>query len=189
LVFRRSLLDVADAATRPPSRYAMDMPMFHDEWIFFLGNVCGSVLLVSTPLLRYRRHTGNLSTPARADRHTRLRPAVDDYRNAAALYSAYGRYLEKAAAEADPTLRDRLMTGADFYFAGARRWKQRAQLYESHRRRSRVALVRRLLTSGGYRPQRHGGCGRAALAKDLIGGVVLGLGDSRLTSRSLSSTE
>lgn len=172
MVFRRELLDVADPAARPPSRYLEGHPMEHDEWVFFLAGVCGPLALLAEPLVLWRRHEANVSGSVPESRAVRLAPVIENYRRAAALNEAYGRFLEAAAGRA-PLHSARLREGAESYLHAARDWRLRVALYEAAERRRRMGFLLRLVRSGAYRARRLGGLGLAALPKDLIAGFLL----------------
>lgn len=174
MVVRAEVLEVGRDAERPRSRYFPDKPMLHDEWTIFLAGVLGSIRLLDEPLVRYRQHGANHSggwvdrTRART-----LRPVAEDYANAAAHLRSCERFLESAAA-AHPASAERLAAGARHYGLSAECWEQRLALYRAPGRRARGRLLWRLLAARAYRRRASGGFGRAALAKDLAGGLVLG---------------
>jgi len=174
MVFRSSLLQVADFETRPPSRYGADGAMLHDEWIFFLAGAMGPIALVAEPLVLYRQHGSSASQGALDETRPRsLRPALANYRRAARQAGACADYLERAAAvsAADGV---RLAEAAREYRRMARAWELRESLYGARRLR-RATLLRQLVAQRAYRPRRAGGFGRAALAKDVVAGVMLGV--------------
>jgi glycosyltransferase involved in cell wall biosynthesis len=173
MVFRRELLEVADFASRPSSRYSEAGRMLHDEWVFFLAGVLGPIQLLAEPLVLYRQHGANHSggwVDHRRDRS--LRPATDDYRRAAAHTGSCAEYLEKAAASKGD-LAPRFAAGALAYRRASANWELRVALYEGRSRRARARTLRRLLAARAYRPRTVGGFGRAALGKDLAAGVAL----------------
>jgi glycosyltransferase involved in cell wall biosynthesis len=173
MVFRRSLLDVADFAGRPGSRYGNGNRMLHDEWSLFLAGAIGRIVLLAEPLVRYRQHEAN-DSGGWVDRRRRLtlRPAVRDYRVAAEHTAACADYLEQTSSR-DPRLAERLTTAARVYRETSRQWALRLSLYGAADRRTRAALLRRLVAMRGYRERSAGGFGRAALAKDVVAGLVL----------------
>jgi glycosyltransferase involved in cell wall biosynthesis len=172
IVFRRDLLDVANFDDRPLSRYGAGRQMLHDEWIFFLAGVVGSIRLVDEPLVLYRQHESN-DSGGWLDRRRRLtlQPAMADYRRAAAHTGACADYLERTDAE-DAELRRRLAAGAEHYRRMSRNWGSRASMYRVRDRRARARHFRRLLARRAYGPRRVGGFGRAAVLKDVVGGLT-----------------
>jgi glycosyltransferase involved in cell wall biosynthesis len=178
MLFRRELLEVAPFDDRPPSRYGNGRLMLHDEWVFFLAGVLGPIQLIDEPLLLYRQHGSNDSGGWVERRRERtLRPATDDYRNAAEHTRACAAYLERAA-RANPGAAERLLAGARAFAETAESWELRERLYAAPDRRSRARVLRRLLAARAYRDRRTGGFGRVALGKDLAG-VALRVGGRR----------
>jgi glycosyltransferase involved in cell wall biosynthesis len=167
MIFERGLLDVADFDTRPPSRYGNGNQMLHDEWVFFLAGATGPIQLVARPLVLYRQHDSNHSGGwVDRRRELSLRPAMDDYRRAAAHTAACAQYLDAGGSP-------RLAAAAESYRRVAENWQLRVSLYASPSRRSRWQLFRRLLRAHAYRARAAGGFGRTALGKDLAAGVAL----------------
>ena len=172
MVFRRELLEVADPASRPPSRYGLGRQMLHDEWVLFLAGVLGPVQLIAEPLLLYRQHGENDSGWFERERVNTLAPVIDDYRNAAEHCAACADYLESTAAD-DPSVSARLGAGAEYYRRTAENWRLRLRLYGAAGRGSRARIVSRLLAEHAYRSTARGGFGRRALGKDVVGGLVM----------------
>lgn len=172
MVFRRWLLDAAPRDARPPSRYLPGERMLHDEWLFMLANVCGSIQLIAEPLLLYRQHGANHYGYTARQRDASLTPAVETYRRVADLSRATADYLA-AAEPADPGLDARFAAGARHHRRAATRWALRAALYESAGRRARAAALGRLLRSRAYGARDAGGFGRQALGKDVVAGLIL----------------
>jgi hypothetical protein len=175
MVFRPEILSLAPFEPRPPSRYGLGRQMVHDEWVFFLAGVIGSVQLIAEPLVLYRQHGANTSSGGiDPDREWSLRPALADYLQAAELTGACAEYLEAVEAE-DDAVRDRLAEGARAYRRISENWALRGGLYGSAGLRRRARLLRQMWAAGAYGPRTGGGFGRAALGKDLVAGVALGL--------------
>jgi glycosyltransferase involved in cell wall biosynthesis len=174
MIVRRDVLDAADFATRPPSRYGNGRQMLHDEWIFFLAGALGPIQLIAEPLVLYRQHPGNDSGGwVDAKRRRTLRPALGDYRRAAEHTAACAEYLQRTYV-ANPMAGGRLQAAAAEYRRMSRTWELREELYGA-RRLQRFGLLRRLFAAGAYAPRREGGMGRGALWKDSTAGVALGL--------------
>ena len=175
MMFPRGLLDLADFDTRPMSRYGDGQQMLHDEWVFFLAGVLGSIRLVADPFVLYRHHDSNHSGGwVDRKREMSLRPASHDYARAAACTAGCAEYLERTESS-DEAVAARLAQGAQEYRRASENWALRMSLYAAHDRRSRASLLRRLLAGRAYRRREVGGFGRAAFGKDLIAGLVLGM--------------
>ena len=164
MVFRREVLDAAPFIERPPSRYGLGRAMLHDEWVLFLAGVLGCVRLLAEPLVLYRQHESNDSGGVvERDRRLTLQPAMKDYVQAAGHLAACASYLRAAG----------LADGAEHYRRVAADWDLRAALYRREDRRGRARALRRLIERRAYRDRSEGGFGRAALGKDLVGGLAL----------------
>lgn len=176
MVFRREVLDVGRSVAPPSSRYDPARPMLHDERTLFVAGATGSVRLLAEPLVLYRQHERN-DSGGWVDRTRRrtLEPATADYRTARDHTRDCAAFLEEAA-RAQPALAGRLGTAADHYARMSENWGLRLALYDAGRRQARASLLRRLLASRAYRRRAAGGFGRAALVKDVLGGLVLASG-------------
>lgn len=174
MVFRRGLLDVADPARRPRSRYGGERRMLHDEWVLFMAGVLGSVQLIAEPLVLYRQHGGNHAGCTARDRRKRLEPAIDDYRAAAAHCMGCADYLA-ATVHHDESVTARMADGARHYGHAAANWRRRVDLYRAPDRLTRARVLRRLIAARAYCPRSRGGFGGAALGKDAVGGVAIRL--------------
>jgi glycosyltransferase involved in cell wall biosynthesis len=173
MVFRREILDLGLRDRAPSSRYDPDRPMLHDEWVLFLAGVLGPVRLLAEPLVQYRQHGANDSGGwVERRREQSLEPATHDYAKAARHTRECARFLAQAARER-PALSERLTAGARHYERTAASWELRLSLYDAADRRARARLLRRLLAARAYRRRTTGGFGRAALLKDVAGGLVL----------------
>jgi len=170
MVFRRELLAVFDADSRPRSRYERDGQMLHDEWVSFTGGVLGSIAILPEPLVRYRQHGSNQSGWVPRERETALRPALDHYEFAAEYLGGCARYLETAAHGSNRAL---IEAGAAAYRHAGERWALRAELYRTKGRGRRMRLLARLVAGHAYGARAGGGFGRASLAKDVTAGIAL----------------
>jgi glycosyltransferase involved in cell wall biosynthesis len=172
MVFRRSLLDRADPARRPSSRYVRDGQMLHDEWVLFLAGVVGPIHLIADPLVLYRQHEDNVSGWFGRERRATLEPQMEDYRAAAEHTAEYARFLSALQVK-EPGLAARIEAGARHYRHLADRWELRMALYGKSGRRARARLFGQLVAARAYGPRLAGGFGRRALGKDLVAGIAL----------------
>jgi glycosyltransferase involved in cell wall biosynthesis len=171
MAFRMELLDVFDFDSRPRSRYVRDSQMLHDEWVTFTAGVLGSIAIVPEPLVRYRQHGSNQSGWVQRRRDTTLRPALQDYEDAALYLDGCARYLELTSAP-EGTNAHRIAAGAAAYRHVARRWAMRAALYRTEGRGRRARMIGRLLAARAYGDRASGGFGHASLAKDVAAGLA-----------------
>lgn len=167
----RRLLDLADPARRPRSRYS-DGPMHHDEWVYFLASACGHTAFVSDALVLYRQHAANTAGEPPFELKVKIARSravgAGEYRWRASLASEYADHLDALAA-GEPALAERLQRGSRIYRSLAGRLVQRAALHErSASTLSRARRLVRLAAGGGYGPRRRGGLGPRALAKDVM---------------------
>jgi len=176
-VFRAGLLTVLDWRDRPRSRHAVHA-MAHDEWIYFLGQVFGTVVVLPDRLALHREHEGNaagvpangLQTVARMS----MEAGAERYQALAETADEYAQFLaDRAGALADPDLAGQAGRAAAAYRRVQFLWAARARIHESGRsRRQRFAELRSIIRESGYRPRAEGGLGPKALLKDL---AMLGL--------------
>jgi glycosyltransferase involved in cell wall biosynthesis len=172
MVFRRELLDVFDFDSRPGSRYVREGQMLHDEWVTFTAGVLGAIAIVPEPLVRYRQHALNQSGWVRRQRNPTLRPALQDYEDAARYLEGCARYLDLAS-ESPGQHSSAIALGAGAYRGTARCWAQRAALYRTRGRGRRARMLGRLVAAHAYGDRAAGGFGHASLAKDVAAGLAL----------------
>jgi hypothetical protein len=175
MVFRRDLLDELDPLERPASRYMPGTRMLHDEWVLFAAGTLGSIALIPDALLLYRQHEHNISGWYQRRRDIGFEPATGDYSAAAAYYAACASYLDSAHSE-DPAVAARIAAAGAHYRRASANWRLRLALYAARDRRTRARILRQLLATGAYGPRTAGAFGRAALGKDALGGLALGVG-------------
>ena len=172
LLFRRSLLDLADPARRPHSRYNTAARMMHDEWVMVIAGVMGSIHLLPEPLVLYRQHGGNFAGWFERERRVTFEPLIGVYEAAAEYTDACARHLAEIEVR-DPELARRVEAGVRHYGAQAERWRLRMALYGTSGLRARARVFRKLVAARAYGPRVGGGFGGRAIAKDLVGGVCL----------------
>ncbi|HEX8122387.1 MAG TPA: glycosyltransferase [Solirubrobacteraceae bacterium] len=174
MLFRHDVLSLGEFETRPLSRYGSDRRMMQDEWVLFLAGAVGPVRLLADTLLLYRQHGENYCGPVERRRQLTLRPETADYGNQAEHFAACADYLETCSSP-DPAVRERLAEASRHYRRTAENWALRTELYEAADRRRRARVLRDLVSGRAYGERTAGGFGRAALGKDLVAGVALGV--------------
>jgi hypothetical protein len=153
--------------------------MAHDEWIYFLGQVFGTVVVLPDRLVLHREHEGNAAgVPVSAGlqlARTSLKVGTEAYEALADTAREYARFIADGAdVLADPQLARQAKRAAAEYQRVQLLWAARARVHESRRsRRQRFAELRSIVRHRGYRPRTEGGLGPKALLKDL---AMLGLG-------------
>ncbi len=176
-VFSAGLLAVIDSSRRPRSRHTVHA-MAHDEWIYFLGQVFGTVVVLPDRLVLHREHQGSIAgVPAKGFELARMsmQAGAETYETLAERAGEYARFLaESAGSIGDPQLAVQAQRGAASYRRVQSLWAARARLHEPAKpRRERFMELRSIIRQRGYRPRGAGGLGPQALLKDL---AVLGLG-------------
>jgi glycosyltransferase involved in cell wall biosynthesis len=167
MTFSRQLAQVP-SQRRPPSHDLAGAAIRHDEWVYLLARVTGSIAFVAEPLGLYRQHGANVTgAPQRGALAfvRQIRATQSDYyaarRDQAAGSAAV--LAELAATERDPAL----AAGAIEYEALARTLARRVPLYDRDQgRRTRLRQLSALAVDGGYR----GAPGR--LLKDLTAALT-----------------
>jgi glycosyltransferase involved in cell wall biosynthesis len=181
IVFDRSLLQFTDLWTQSADTMEPDERMAHDQWLFFLASVFGTICYSDQHLTEYRQHATNACGFSRDDSLSGVvRHRLRWLRNYAACYVKLARVSRVRAMilrESTPRLEgswlDRCVAAERALMLKSDQMSLRAELYNTQSSAlHRVGVVLKLLRKGAYVP---GGwtLGRAALAKDLIFGVLL----------------
>ncbi|HVE07478.1 MAG TPA: glycosyltransferase [Paraburkholderia sp.] len=176
MMFRRQLLLFAPYWSRSLDFHDGTSHEGHDQWIFFVANVFGSIAYVDAPLACYRRH-------ATAATHTRWAGASwlvrsapflfenqHHWRNYAAGCERRAEILDDIAAAFAPQYAAAALAGAARFAAYAQLYRARVALYNTRSLRERCAIFVRICASGGYRDNVWAKGSRSAL-KDLLLGV------------------
>jgi glycosyltransferase involved in cell wall biosynthesis len=154
--------------------------MAHDQWVFFLASIFGTIVFSDARLVEYRQHGGNAygvplltGWPARRKQLAYfLRDSSEDYR----LFAAAAKVRAAILAEARPRLegawRARAIAGEQGLLRYAERLTQRATLYSARSAVTRLAALARLCRSGAYGTDGGFGFGRNSLAKDVLLSVL-----------------
>lgn len=174
MVFRRRLLEVADAEQRVESQFLPGQaPLDHDDWISFLGCVLAPIAFVPEALVLHRRHQDTITeTPADVSRVEASQAHGEEW------HHAHYRGLERLALEravfwrrTAPGLsgheQELALRAAARYDRFADVYRRRQAIYAGSRRSPRVGAIAGMLARGGYRRRNRGGIGLGALAKDI----------------------
>jgi glycosyltransferase involved in cell wall biosynthesis len=183
-VFRRSLLDFSALwhLSLDHKETQRDERMAHDQWVFFLAAVFGSITRLDEVLVRYRQHETNSYGWTARSRFAALRERLwPSLRGRAAEYAALeraagrrGAILDELANTLDGTWQTRAAQGAGMYRRLEALYQGRRRLYGSTELPQRAGAFWRILTSRGYRPKQDWGLGSKALVTDLVLGVPAG---------------
>jgi glycosyltransferase involved in cell wall biosynthesis len=177
-VFRRSILELSDLWEMSLDYKDLRERLAHDQWVFFISSVFGSVVYRDQALVSYRQHGCNLTGWARPT-------SIYDFRSVfynpsdqlISLQQATARFaeiLEKSKYTVADAWHDRAAEGAARYRLLAEFYTARNEIYTSTSLAKRVQAFRRIILTGGYRPKRGWGLGRKALARDICLGLPAG---------------
>ena len=177
MVFSSDLLAV-DWSVRPRSHYQPGEMINHDEWVFLLARVAGSIALIEQPLAVYRQHESNLVGAPRAGLRTVLRTLPE---TGARYYAVRAGQSQDAAdlfarladhASAEP-LRTRYAAGERVYRRVADLLAARVALYARETPPGvRARTLARLLARGAYGRRSRGSLGPRSLVKDAAAACV-----------------
>jgi len=178
-VFRRCILEFSDLREMSLDVNDLMAPMAHDQWVFFIASVFGSIAYLDEALVCYRQHASNIFgwTPPASFFTELMKLYQNPARDFQAVHQTSKRcaeILEKASANLNDIWQQRATMGAtrlrlfsDFYGA-------RTRLYTSATLAERLKAFRKIVLTGGYRPKCSWGLGRKALARDFWLGLPVG---------------
>jgi Glycosyl transferase family 2 len=178
-VFRRSIMEFSDAREMSLSFNDLHAPMTHDQWVFFVASVFGSIVYLDKVLASYRQHGSNV---------VGWRPAQDIFSNLPQLlYNPAGdlhvsqqaaekcaEILEKPRQTLTHTWQQRARSAASQYRVLANLYAARKSLYTSATIADRVKAFLSIVSRSGYKPKPSWGLGRAALVRDFCIGLPAG---------------
>lgn len=173
MVFPRRLLELVDPAQRGAHTFEHSGLLSHYLWIYFLATSVGRVATDTRPLVRYRRHGGNVTPSMRARWTTALGVAAhpDLRRDEIAAHRA--AVMEELYASAgDPVVRSRAADAARYWRRISAFESARMEMYGADAFLRRSERCARLALSGAYRSFSRGGLGTRLLVKDALVGVA-----------------
>lgn len=177
-LFRRCIMEFSDLWEMSLDTNDLKAPMAHDNWVFFLASVFGSIAYLDRPLALYRQHASNVygwSHPSNLSKFSYLltNPA-DDFRVLQQVAERCAEMLEKARHTLTDIWQRRATLGARQFRLLADNYAARERLYTSATLADRVTAFRLIASTRGYRPKRSWGLGRTALIHDLCLGLPAG---------------
>ena len=177
MVFRRSLLDYARLWPMSLDHNWAGEPMAHDQWVYFMACVLGSIKFVNERLVAYVQHGRNaIGWRGHRGWSTLLRSVFENhaeqYRRYAAAAGQRASILDLVQMECDPSQGARVATAAEHLRALSRLFGERATIYAASGVRERRKAFWNVLAQGGYRDD--WGLSRKSLYKDATLGVVGG---------------
>jgi glycosyltransferase involved in cell wall biosynthesis len=179
-VFRRSILEFSDLWEMSLDYNDLTAPMGHDQWVFFIASVFGSIVYIDKALASYRQHDSNLYGWNRPlDFFSDVLPYLlyNPTNNLHALQQVSGRcaeILKQTRHNLTDIWQQRATMGAARYRFLADLYAARKRLYTSAILAERVKAFHRIVSTSGYRPKRSWGLGRQALVRDLCLGLPAG---------------
>ncbi len=182
IVCHRSLLTLSDLWDQSTDSTDRRNRAPHDQWLFFLATVLGTVRFSRERLTGYRQHVGNaVGPPVPRGVLPRLRRARQywlgnpeaRFRNLAKVARDRADILAACCNRLSDPWRQRAILGRDRYLELASHLESRAELYGDRRVSARAQRLRQLQRSGVYRGASAWDFTRGALAKDAILGVAL----------------
>jgi hypothetical protein len=195
-LFRRSLLDFSEYwnLSRDHKETNRQERMGHDQWIYFLASVFGSIVRIDQLLTSYRQHDDNrfgYAVPSWFQQLTwSMFPSFDGRAEQfAALESgacSRAAILEQLTEALTGEWRRRAVVAAEKYRQLELLYHGRRRLYEAPSLIDRAAAIQSILEQHGYRAKRKWGLGSKALVSDLLLGLPVGHRLSRPRSTSSS---
>jgi glycosyltransferase involved in cell wall biosynthesis len=182
MVCHRSLLALSDLWDQSTDSNNRQRRAPHDQWLFFLATVLGTVRFSQERLTGYRQHVGNaVGQPLPPGLVSRLRKARQywlsnpeaRFRNLAEVARDRADILSACCGRLSGAWRERAALGRARYLELASRLESRAELYGDRRASDRVRRLQRLQRSGVYRGASAWDFTRGALMKDAMLGVAL----------------
>jgi glycosyltransferase involved in cell wall biosynthesis len=182
MVCHRSLLILSDLWDQSTDSNDRRVRAPHDQWLFFLATVLGTVRFSEERLTGYRQHASNavgqpvppgLVSRLRRARHYWLSNPEARFRNLAAVSRDRANVLGLCCDRLSGVWHQRAALGRARYLELASRMESRAELYGKQPATARMQCLQRMRQDGLY-------CGasvwdftRAALIKDALLGVAL----------------
>lgn len=182
MVCHRSLLALSDLWHQSTDSNDRRDRAPHDQWLFFLATVLGTVRFSPERLAAYRQHVSNaVGLPVPTGLPSRLRRARQywlgnpeaRFRNLAAVARDRADILAACCDRLSGAGQQRAALGRARYMELASRLESRAELYGDRRASARVQRLRQLRRSGVYRGASAWDFNRSALVKDAMLGVAL----------------
>jgi glycosyltransferase involved in cell wall biosynthesis len=177
MVFRRSLLDHSRLWPMSLDHNWAGEPMAHDQWVYFMACVLGSVWYVNERLVAYVQHGRNvIGWRGHRAWSTQLRSVfeshADEYGRYAAAAGRRAEILDLLRMECASWQGTRIAAAAEHLRALSRLFAERATIYAGSGVRERSRAFWNVLAQGGYRDD--WGLSRMSLYKDAALGVVGG---------------
>ena len=175
LLFRRMRISPWLGVEPPLSAYGFGTAPF-DEWIFFLGTLTGTAVLLDDVLGLWRRHgsaitrnVAGIKADSDAAHHLQLalHSGKEAYAFRAEITDARAEFADRSDVTSDGILLKADEGTAEFYREMSRMFRRRMELHDSYaNRRRRLRLFTKMIGKNDYRSRDLGGLGRKAALKD-----------------------
>ncbi|MEO6186412.1 MAG: glycosyltransferase family 2 protein [Steroidobacteraceae bacterium] len=178
LVFRRRLLQLVDCAARPHSASFPEQLMSHDEWIFLLASIFGTIAIVPDRLVLYRQHGANVygeaSAPGSGVQRWR-QISLAGYERRLAFLSEVASVLEQHGPRLEGRDRWLAKQGARRYMRLASHMQRRLAMHRARGAQRRMARFAGMVLHGAYLPR---ALGLKSMLKDFLAIVRNPVGNS-----------
>jgi glycosyltransferase involved in cell wall biosynthesis len=178
-VFRRCITEFSDLWEMSLNFMDLMTPMAHDQWVFFIASVFGSIVYIDETLAAYRQHDTNLYG---------WRPAPNSFCNLSELFRNPARefnilrhvaercaeILERRRHSLPQMWQQRATMGAKQCRLLADLYAAREGLYTSPMLADRVRAFHLIVSRRGYQPKASWGVGRANWIRDFCIGLPAG---------------
>jgi len=150
----------------------------HDQWYFFLAKTLGALAYIDSPLAQYRRHESTATTSGWVGESPLARVAhflfecLERWEYHALAFERRAAILDEIAQAGVVPQAAFAQAGAEKYYAIARLYRERIELYNDDRIVRRFRRFREILGSGGYRSGDVWAKGPKSAMKDMLAGVL-----------------
>lgn len=178
-VFRRSILQLSRLREKSLDYNDLSKAMAHDQWVFFVASVFGSIVYIDEGLASYRQHGSNrFGWDGRSELRVYwpylLRSPSHGLHASQRVAEKCAEILEEAKTYLSDAWQQQASKGAARYRFLADRYAARNRVYTCANLVQRMQAFLRLTSTGGYRPKQSWGFGRRALLRDLCLGLPAG---------------
>ena len=175
MLFRRSPITPWLSGTPPVSVYGYGTASF-DEWIFFVGTLVGTAVILKESLGVWRRHVAVASTTlenvardnsASHRLHLALHSGGEAYAFRAEVTDARAEFASESVVLRDGSTMTAVSGAVEFYRAMSRMFRRRVELHQPQASRlRRLGFFAAMLARNDYRQRSLGGLGIKAVLKD-----------------------
>jgi hypothetical protein len=172
MAFRASAVRPFIRTDRSLSKWGRGPAPF-DEWVSLLASLSGVTVMLTEPLVLYRRHESAVTGDPRVtfspsyQRRLGWKAGSAEYSHMADVADSRSQLAKFISGQMIGDAKQLTARMEHFYGRVARTYRRRAALYGSSSRLARLATCTRMFVTAGYMPRTMGGLGLKSLAKDL----------------------